>query len=106
SGADAAAASYETLLARTYDAVKAVSPKVEVIGGGLAPRGSDDPAGIRPTHSPTAFITDLGADYRASGRTKPIMDALSLHPYEDHSSKIGRASCREREQNSWVSKFK
>jgi hypothetical protein len=86
SGGDAAAASYETLLARTYDAVKAVSPKVEVIGGALAPRGSDDPDGIRPTHSPTAFITDLGADYRASGRTRPIMDALSLHPYEDHSS--------------------
>jgi hypothetical protein len=85
-GGDAAAASYETLLARTYDAVKAVAPTAEVIGGALAPRGSDNPDGIRPTHSPTAFIADLGADYRASGRTKPIMDALSLHPYEDHSS--------------------
>lgn len=86
SGGDAAAAAYETLLARTYDAVKAAAPTVEVIGGALSPRGSDDPTGARPTHSPTAFITDMGADYRASGRTKPIMDALSLHPYEDHSS--------------------
>jgi hypothetical protein len=85
-GGDAAAAAYETLLARTYDAVKAASPKVEVIGGALAPRGGDVGGGIRPTHSPTAFITDLGADYRASGRVLPIMDALSLHPYEDHSS--------------------
>ena len=40
----------------------------------------------RDTHSPTAFITDMGAAYRASGRTTPIMDALSLHPYEDNSS--------------------
>jgi len=86
SGGDAAAAAYETLLARTYDAVKAAAPTVEVIGGALAPRGGDNPDGSRPTHSPTAFITDLGADYRASGRTKPIMDALSLHPYEDHSN--------------------
>lgn len=86
SGADVAAAAYESLLARTYDAVKAANPAVEVIGGALAPRGGDVGGGIRPTHSPTAFITDLGAAYRASGRTTPIMDALSLHPYEEHSS--------------------
>jgi hypothetical protein len=86
SGGDAAAPAYESLLARTYDAVKAAAPKVEVIGGALSPRGSDNPDGTRPTHSPTAFIQDMGAAYRASGRTKPIMDALSLHPYEDHSS--------------------
>lgn len=85
-GGDAAAASYETLLALTYDTVKAADPGVEVIGGALAPRGGDTPDSIRPTHSPTAFIADMGADYRASGRTKPIMDALALHPYEDHSS--------------------
>ena len=86
SGADVAAPAYETLLARTYDAVKAANPAVEVIGGALAPRGGDVSGGIRPTHSPTAFITDMGTAYRASGRTTPIMDALSLHPYEEHSS--------------------
>ncbi|MGH2972236.1 MAG: hypothetical protein ACRDNM_03190 [Gaiellaceae bacterium] len=86
SGADLAAAAYESLLARTYDAVKAANPAVEVIGGALAPRGGDVGGGIRPTHSPTAFIADMGAAYRASGRTTPIMDALSLHPYEEHSS--------------------
>jgi hypothetical protein len=85
-GGDVAAAAYEMLLARTYDAVKAAAPNVEVIGGALAPRGSDKPGTGRDTHSPTAFITDLGADYRASGRATPIMDALSLHPYEDHSN--------------------
>ncbi len=80
-GDDAAAASFERLLAVTYDAVKAVRPEVEVIGGGLAPRGSDDPSSPRPTHSPTRFILDLGAAYRTSGRDRPIMDALSIHPY-------------------------
>jgi polysaccharide biosynthesis protein PslG len=85
-GGDAAAAAYESLLAQTYDAVKAVAPTTTIIGGALSPRGSDDAAGIRPTHSPTAFITDMGAAYRASGRQLPIMDALSIHPYEDHSS--------------------
>ena len=45
------------------------------IGGSLSPRGADRPHGSRPTHSPTSFIRDLGAAYRASGRTKPLMDA-------------------------------
>jgi hypothetical protein len=85
-GGDAAAVAYEALLARTYDALKAASPAAVVIGGSVAPRGSDLPGGGRPTHSPTAFIADLGAAYRASGRTKPIMDAFSFHPYEENSS--------------------
>ncbi len=85
-GRDAAAVAYESLLARTYDAIKAVAPSAVVVGGSLAPRGADAPGGGRPTHSPTAFIADLGAAYRASGRTKPIMDAFSFHPYEENSS--------------------
>jgi hypothetical protein len=85
-GTDAAAPAYEALLARTYDALKAVSAKIVVLGGAISPRGGDNPDSIRPTHSPTAFLTDLGAAYRVSGRTRPIMDALSLHPYEDNSS--------------------
>lgn len=80
-GGDAAAASFERLLAATYDAVKGVRSKVEVIGAGLAPHGSDDPSNPRPTHSPTRFILDLGAAFRTSGRDRPIMDALSIHPY-------------------------
>jgi hypothetical protein len=80
-GSDAAAAGYYALLAQTYDALKAASPRIEVIGGALAPRGSDRPGLRRDTHSPTRFIKDLGASYRTSGRTKPIMDAFALHPY-------------------------
>jgi hypothetical protein len=80
-GNDVAATGYLDLLGRTYDALKAVSPSVQVIGGALAPRGSDRPNLKRDTHSPSQFIKDLGAAYRASGRTKPIMDAFSVHPY-------------------------
>jgi hypothetical protein len=85
-GGDAAATAYESLLATTYDAVKAVAPKVMVLGGAVSPRGNDQPNGARLTHSPSTFIPDLGEAYRASGRTKPIMDGFAFHPYEDNSS--------------------
>jgi hypothetical protein len=85
-GSDAAAVAYETLLATTYDAVKAADPAVHVWGGALAPRGVDKPNTGRDTHSPTAFIRDLGAAYRASGRALPLMDGLAFHPYADTSS--------------------
>ena len=81
SGGDAAAAAYEQLLAETYDALKAADAELTVLGGALAPRGGDDPASSRPTHSPTQFIRDLGAAYRASGRTRPLMDAFAMHVY-------------------------
>ena len=80
-GNDLAATSYELLLAKTYDALKAVSPDINVIGGALSPRGQDKPKAARQTHSPTAFITDLGVAYRKSGRKRPIMDMFALHPY-------------------------
>jgi hypothetical protein len=80
-GTDAAAPAYEALLARTYDALKAVGSSITVVGGALAPRGGDDPSAARATHSPTRFIVDLGAAYRASGRTRPLMDELSIHVY-------------------------
>jgi hypothetical protein len=85
-GSDAAAPAYESLLAKTYDAVKAAAPAVTVLGGAVSPRGGDVGGGIRPTHSPTVFIQDLGQAYRDSGRTTPIMDGFAFHPYEDNSS--------------------
>jgi hypothetical protein len=86
SGQDIAAPAYESLLARSYDALKTVSPRIRVYGGSLAPRGADNPESSRHTQSPTAFIRDLGRAYRASGRTKPIMDVFALHPYLIRSS--------------------
>jgi hypothetical protein len=84
-GENVAARDYLALLAETYDALKAVSPDLRVIGGALAPRGGDDPNAPRQTHSPTAFIQDLGRFYRESGRDKPVMDAFAHHPYLDNS---------------------
>lgn len=85
-GTNAAAPAYLALLAETYDAIKAAHPAARVWGGALSPRGADVAGRARPTHSPTAFIQDLGAAYRASGRTTPIMDGLSFHPYPEHST--------------------
>jgi hypothetical protein len=80
-GSDLAAASYELLLAKTFDALKSVSPEINVIGGALSPHGQDKAGAARQTHSPTAFIADLGAAYRKTGRTRPIMDMFAIHPY-------------------------
>jgi hypothetical protein len=101
-GGDAAANAYEQLLATAYDALKSADAKLTVVGGNLAPRGGDDPSASRQTHSPTAFIADLGKTYRASGRTKPLMDMFSIHVYGEspkiapsfahpHSTSIGIA---------------
>lgn len=79
-------ADYLALLAPTYDALKAVSRGITVVGGALAPRGADNPYATRHTHSPGLFLRELGQAYRASRRRKPIMDWLAFHPYGEHSS--------------------
>ena len=83
-GVDVGAPAYERLLAQSYDALKAVSPTLTVIGGAVSPRGNDSI--MSKKHSPTTFIHDLGLAYRNTRRTLPIMDEFSLHPYEDNSS--------------------
>ncbi len=85
-GEDVAAPAYTQLLAKTYDGLKAVSPDITVYGGAISPRGIDRPGSGRDTHSPTVFIQDMGAAYRAMGRTTPIMDALAIHPYPENST--------------------
>jgi hypothetical protein len=85
-GHDVAAPAYLELLAETYDAIKAVRPLTTVYGGALAPRGVDKAGTARDTHSPTAFLLDMGTAYRASGRQLPVMDALAIHPYPETSS--------------------
>jgi hypothetical protein len=85
-GEDVAAPAYLSLLAETYDAVKAAGEGVRVWGGATAPRGIDRPGTGRDTHSPTTFIRDLGAAYRASGRDRPVMDGFVHHPYAESSA--------------------
>ena len=65
--------------------MKTAAPKVEVVGGALSHSGTDRRGTGRDTHSPAQFILDMGAAYRASHRTKPIMDAFAYHPYLERS---------------------
>lgn len=77
-----AAAAYEATLAQAYDAIKAARSNVTVLGFAISSRGNDSPdAPSNPSASPVRFIHDAAAAYRASGRTKPIMDEFAFHPY-------------------------
>lgn len=85
-GADVAAPAYLALLIEVYDAVKRADPDLTVWGGALAPRGIDRPGTGRDTHSPTAFIRDLGEAYRVTGRKTPPLDGFAYHPYPASSA--------------------
>ena len=81
-GRNVSGAAYEALLARSYDALKAVDPTINVIGVGLSPRGNDNPrASGNISTSPVKFLQGMGSAYRASGRTTPVMDQFAYHPY-------------------------
>jgi len=81
-GRGVSGAAYEALLARSYDALKEVDPAINVIGVALSPRGNDNPrASGNVSTSPVKFLQGMGAAYRASRRTKPLMDQFAYHPY-------------------------
>ncbi len=63
------AAAYESLLARCYDALHALRPRVVVLDSTAS------------AHDPAAFLGALGAAYRASGRLRPLVDAFGHNPY-------------------------
>jgi hypothetical protein len=86
-GSGAACGAYEGLLARAYDALKAVDGRIIVIGLGLGPRGTDNaraPGNL--SISPIRCIRDVGRAYRASRRTRPIMDELSFHGHPNSAA--------------------
>jgi hypothetical protein len=86
-GENVSAASYYSMLAAAYDALKAVDPAIRVVGLGLSPRGNDQPtAPNNISTSPVRFLQGLGKAYRRSGRTRPLMDELAFHPYPDHDT--------------------
>src|SRR5580765_2562603 len=87
SGANASAAAFGPYLAAAYDTLKAVDPTISVLGVGLSPRGNDRPtARNNISTSPVRFLRALGAWYRRSGRTRPLMDAFSFHPYPNEAT--------------------
>jgi hypothetical protein len=86
-GKPLSAAAYEPVLAGSYDALKAVDTANTVIGVALSPRGNDNPhATSNPSRSPVRYLHDLGAVYRASHRTTPLMDELAFHPYPSRNT--------------------
>jgi hypothetical protein len=81
-GRPVAALGYERLLAASYDALKAVDPTITVVGGVVSSRGNDAArAKSNASTSPLRFIAQLGAVYRKSRRTLPLMDLFGFHPY-------------------------
>jgi hypothetical protein len=77
----------ERAMAACYDALKDVDPNIDVIAFGLSPRGNDDfDADSNVSHSPVRFLQEVGDAYRASGRTKPIADDVSIHCYPNKNT--------------------
>ena len=86
-GSNASAPSFGPYLAAAYDALKAVDPAITVVGVGLSPRGNDRPrARSNVSTSPVRFLRALGDWYRASGRSRPLMDGFSFHPYPNRAT--------------------
>ena len=86
-GEIASAPAFGPYLAAAYDILKAVDPAITVIGVGLSPRGNDRPtARNNISTSPVRFLRALGSWYRGSGRTLPLMDGFSFHPYPNEAT--------------------
>jgi hypothetical protein len=75
-GRSVAPANYAKLYAAAYAGIKAGNPLAKVAIGETSARGSDKPAGLRPTHSPGKF-----AELVAKANPKLKFDAWSHHPY-------------------------
>jgi hypothetical protein len=69
-------AAYEQLLALCYDVLHAARSTVNVIGFATAPHP--------PQMKPPQFIAGVGAAYKQSGRTQPLMDTFSSHAYQEN----------------------
>jgi hypothetical protein len=67
--ADAGPAAYAALLGRCWDALHAERSDVNVIDSTAS------------AHDPASFLRALGAAYRASGRTRPLVDTFGHNPY-------------------------
>ncbi len=75
-GRSLAPRNYAKLAAAAYAGIKAGSSRAQVAIGETSARGSDKPAGLRPTHSPGKF-----AELVAKANPRLKFDAWSHHPY-------------------------
>jgi hypothetical protein len=86
-GSSAAPRAYAALLARCWDALHEARSDIQVIAPTTAPRGNDNPNAVSNiSHSPTAFVRELGRTYRESGRNAPIFDVIGHHIHGIHSA--------------------
>ena len=74
--AAAGAPAYEALLARCWDALHALRSSVNVIDS------------TAPHQDPGSFIAAMGAAYRASSRTRPILDTFGHNVYPERSTEV------------------
>jgi hypothetical protein len=70
----AAPREYERLLARCWDVLHALRPDINVISS------------TAPRHNPLGFLRRVGEAYRASGRTRPLVDTFGHNPYPRYAS--------------------
>ena len=77
-------ASFGPFLAAGYNALKAQSAGITVLGVGASPRGDRAPSAAGKA-APVLFIDSLGDWYRSSGLPTPLMDGFSFHPYPNPS---------------------
>jgi len=72
---------YVALVAAVHDAVKAVNPSVLVLAGGYHPDSMLPPYRNGLSLSLGDFTAAMKRLYASGGRTTPIMDGFSYHPY-------------------------
>jgi len=77
---------YEHMLASSYDALKAFNPNLDVVGLATSPRGNTPNATSNVGIPPVIFIYGMGQAYKASARSTPIADNVSMHPYPNPNS--------------------
>lgn len=75
-GRSVAPANYAKLYAAAYAGLKAGNPTAQIAIGETSARGSDKPAGVRPTHSPGKF-----AELVAKANPRLKFAAWAHHPY-------------------------
>jgi hypothetical protein len=77
---------YEKMLATAYDALHAFNANLDVIGLATSPRGNVSNASSNVGIPPVIFIDGMGDAYKASARSTPIADNVSMHPYPNPNS--------------------
>jgi hypothetical protein len=104
-------AAYTRILAKAYDALKAVNPDITVITS-VSPRGNDDcDARNNRSTSPVRFIHDMGGAFRALHRESPLFDEFGIHIYPNQATdsiakgyqwpKVGASNLDRLKQELW-----